>query len=57
MRFKQIYKNEKPKMNPRQMTVAKIRKIIIEIMEYTHTHTHTPIHTHEKSQYSPTKIK
>jgi len=32
-------------MNPRQMAVAKIRKIIIKIMEYTHTHTHTYIYT------------
>ena len=48
-RLKQIPKNEKPKMNPRQ-----IRQIIIKIMEYTHTHTHK--YTQEQSLNNPTKI-
>ena len=40
LRLKQIPKNLKPKMNPRQIAVKKIRQIIIEIMEYTHIRIH-----------------
>ena len=40
VRLKQIYKNEKPKMNPRQMAVTKAGKKIIKLMEYTHINTH-----------------
>ena len=35
VRLKQIYKNKKPKMNPRQMAVTKAGKKIIKLMEYT----------------------
>jgi len=58
---KQISKNEKPKINPRQMKLQNQANNKSNNGIYTHTYIYIYIyihtHTHEQSENSPTNIK